>query len=66
MTEDRTSYEVHDAEGGAFYWTEVAGNGETLSTSETYTRKESARDGAIAAAGGDADRVFDRTASAGE
>lgn len=38
-------YEVREASDGSFYFVLVAGNGEVLTTSETYTRREDAERG---------------------
>lgn len=33
-------FKIHKSTDNQFYWTLVGANGETLATSETYTRKE--------------------------
>lgn len=38
-------YEVREADDGSFYYVLVGGNGEVLSASETYTRREDAERG---------------------
>jgi uncharacterized protein YegP (UPF0339 family) len=46
----KVRYRLHKARDGSFYWTiQAAGNSEPLSTSEMYTRRESAVEGALAA-----------------
>ncbi len=44
MTRD-AEYEVRPAEDGSFYYVLVASNGEVVTQSETYTRKEDAERG---------------------
>lgn len=44
---------------GQFYWRTEAGNGEILATSETYTRREAAEDGATAAGCPDGELIDD-------
>lgn len=44
MTRD-AEYEVRTAKDGSFYYVLVAGNGEVVTQSETYTRKEDAERG---------------------
>jgi uncharacterized protein YegP (UPF0339 family) len=61
MSEGR--YEVRDAEDGSFYFVLIASNGEVLSTSETYTRKEDA-ERAIGDAGKAAAEAVDESTSA--
>lgn len=38
----RAKYEVRTADDGSFYYVLIAANGEVLSTSETYERREDA------------------------
>lgn len=42
-------YKGYPSEDGQVYYVEVGGNGEILNTSETYTTKEHAEEGAKAA-----------------
>jgi len=37
-------FSISGSEDGQFYWELVGGNGEIIAVSETYTRKESAKD----------------------
>ncbi|QGN49539.1 YegP family protein [Micromonospora sp. WMMD558] len=39
-------FEIHNANGGQYYWKIVASNGRTLATSETYWNKSDARSAA--------------------
>lgn len=59
-------YEIHASVNGEFYFTQVADNGQTLTTSETYTRKRDAQRAAMTAAGNDPIRFIDRTYDDGE
>lgn len=49
MPNPRDHYEVRESVDQQFYWVLVAGNGEVLATSETYTRKRDAQRGVTAA-----------------
>jgi uncharacterized protein YegP (UPF0339 family) len=45
-----STFEIRKStDGRSFYWVQIAANGETLSTSELYTTKDSAEHGAKAA-----------------
>lgn len=45
MSATTAKYEVREAKDRSFYYVLVAGNGDVLSTSETYTRREDAERG---------------------
>ena len=55
----RAKYEVREAEDGSFYYVLVASNGEVLSTSETYTRREDANRASGDALKADHEAAFD-------